>query len=241
MQSINRVMKIVDAFISVEPIPYLSITELSNKSGLPASSLHRILQAMIKQNMIKQDKERKLYTLGSVWLEYGLKVYDTMDYISHIRPELELLMQNVNSSVYLIQPHSDDSIIIERIDCPSQTIRTYDKLGLRVPIYEGIANLSMLANMKKETLDKLKNTNPNEEWPCIEEKLKQIKDYGYAIGEDEWSSGITTIATAIVDHYGNVFGALCVKLEKSETNLHEDLINKLIDTGNKISWKVNSY
>lgn len=241
MQSINRVMKIVDAFISVEPIPHLSITELSNKSGLPTSSLHRILQAMIKQNMIKQDKERKLYTLGSLWLEYGLKVYDTMDYISHIRPELELLMHDVNSSVYLIQPHSNDSIIIERIDCPSQTIRAYDKLGLRVPIYKGISNLAMLANMNKVTLEKLKSINPNEDWFSIEIKLEEIKDYGYAIGQDEWSIGITTIATAIVDHYGNVFGAICVKLEKSETSLHKDLIKELIDTRNKISWKVNSY
>lgn len=238
MQSIDRIMKIVDTFISMEPIPYLSITELSNRCNLPVSSLHRILQAMIKHKMIKQDKDRKLYTLGSVWLEYGLKVYDTIDYISHIRPELENLMRTVNSSVYLSRPDSGESIVIERIDCVSQTIRTYDKLGLRIPFQKGIANLAMLANMDKEDKQKIKSEKID--WSKLNEKLQKIKEKGYAFGEDEWSKNVVTIATPILNHYGKVVGAISVKLAKSkDQNAYNDVIKELVDTGNRVSWKMD--
>lgn len=231
MQSIDRVMKIASVFISANSIPYLSITELSSQCGLPVSSLHRILQGMIKHKLIKQDKERKLYTLGSGWLEYGLKIYDTMDYISYIRPELEQLMRSVDSSVYLLQPDLEESIVIERIDCINQTIRTYDKLGLRIPFPKGIANLVMLANMDE---------SKQQLWPHLENKFKEIKTQGYAFGEDEWSEGIVTIATAIVNHYGKVFGALCVKLAKTDDqNEYKKVIKELVDTGNQVSWKID--
>lgn len=240
MQSIDRVMSIINVFIEKEPNRYLSITELSEKSNLPMSSLHRILQAMIKHKMIKQDKKRKLYSLGSLWLEYGLKIYDTMDYISHIRPELEQLMKTVEASVYLTRPDGEESIVIERIDCISQTIRAYDKLGLRKPLYEGIANLAMLAHMDQEIQQKMLSRTSYEENEYYS-KLKQIRQNGYAIGEDEWSQGLITIATPIINHYKNIVGAISIKfINTIDERTKEEAIKQLINTGNKVSWKVDA-
>lgn len=233
-------MKIAQVFITNEPNRYLSITEIAKQTNLPLSSLHRILQAMIKHKMIKQDKERKLYTLGSIWLEYGLKIYDTMDYVSHIRPELESLMKTVNSSVYLSRPDEEDSIIIERIDCVSQTIRTYDKIGLRVPFHQGIANLVMYAHLDEEEQQKIKE-KIKVDWQEREKQLDKIRELGYAIGEDEWSTDVITIATPIVNHNRKVFGAVSVKLAKSDEENYDTVIKELIDTGNRISWKLDHY
>lgn len=233
-------MKIAEVFIANEPNRYLSITEISKQTNLPLSSLHRILQAMMKHKMIKQDKERKLYTLGTIWLEYGLKIYDTMDYVSHIRPELENLMKAVNSSVYLSRPDDEDSMIIERIDCISQTIRTYDKIGLRIPFHQGVANLAMLAHMDVEEQKKIKE-KLNVDWTERENLLDKVREQGFAIGADEWSTDVITIATPIVNHYRRVVGAVSVKLAKSNEEEYEGVIKKLIDTGNRISWKLDYY
>ncbi len=63
--------------------------------------MHRLLKAMIKQGMVEQDARTKCYQLGTIWLEYGLQVYDSMDYVNKIRPDLERLMREVDESVYL--------------------------------------------------------------------------------------------------------------------------------------------
>lgn len=240
MQSIDRIMKIVNAFVFTDPTRYMSITELSKECDLPLSSMHRILKAMEKHRMIKQDPEKKLYTLGMMWFEYGLRVYDTVDYVSTLRPELEKLMRNINSTVYLHRPIEKESIIIERIDCVNQTIRAYDKLGLRSSFDESIANLSMLAHMttiQRESLNESLHMGSN---PELDEQLNKIREQGYALGEDDWSKGITTVAAPINSPNKGVVGAISIKIEGLEPPQEQldESIKELINTSNTISWKM---
>ncbi len=243
MQTIDRVMKIIDVMISIDPNKYYTLTELSDACELPLSSLHRILKAMEKHEMIQQDPEKKLYTMGTVWLEYGLKIYDTMDYVSLLRPELENLMQTVNASVYLTRPVQKESIIIERIDCIDQTIRTYDQLGQRTPICEGITNLTMLAHMEPRQLEKTLLVTESSD-TIDKTELAKIKEEGFGLGEDDWSKGITTIAAPVINHYKEVVAAISIKL-MTDSNLTKQelsqMIDKVLDTSNRISWKIGPY
>lgn len=242
MQTIDRMMKIIDVMISIDPNKYYTLTELSDACDLPLSSLHRILKAMEKHEMIQHDSEKKLYTMGTVWLEYGLKIYDTMDYVSLLRPELEQLMQTVNASVYLTRPVQKESIIIERIDCIDQTIRTYDQLGQRTPIYEGIANLTMLAHMEARQLEKTLSLTKSS--AIDKAQLEKIKEEGFGLGEDDWSRGITTIAAPVINHYKEVVAAISIKL-MTDSNLTKkelsQMVDKVLDTSNRISWKIGPY
>jgi len=243
MQTIDRMMKIIDVMISIDPNKYYTLTELSDACELPLSSLHRILKAMEKHEMILQDPEKKLYTMGTVWLEYGLKIYDTMDYVSLLRPELERLMQTVNASVYLTRPVQKESIIIERIDCIDQTIRTYDQLGQRTPIYEGSANVTMLAHMETRQLEK--TLSPTESSNTIDQaQIEKIREEGFGIGEDDWSRGITTIAAPVINHYKEVVAAISIKL-MTDSNLTKkelsEMVDKVLDTSNRLSWKIGPY
>ncbi|MDQ7864513.1 helix-turn-helix domain-containing protein [Peribacillus frigoritolerans] len=89
MQSIDRAMNVIKVLVSNSSENWLSITELSQECDLPVSSMHRLLKAMSLHGLIQQDGQSKQYGLGNIWLEYGLRMYDKMDYISQIRPELE--------------------------------------------------------------------------------------------------------------------------------------------------------
>ncbi|WP_162805856.1 IclR family transcriptional regulator [Sporosarcina sp. PTS2304] len=240
MQTITRAMKIIDCFISSEPNRFFSITELSKQCDIPVSSIHRILNAMIKHELIQQDKERKLYGLGITWLEYGLKMYDTMDYVSIVRPDLEQLMKNVEASVYLRKPIGSESIIIERIDCTNQTILAHDKLGLRISLHEGQANLTMLAHMESDVIEEiLQNFIPENARNDFTTQLNKIKQDGFAIGEDS-NDGITTVAAPVLSHYGDIVGAVNVKIKSSTMTKEkkDQVISEVTNTVNKISWKM---
>lgn len=241
MQAINRAMKIINVFIANEPNRFYSITDLARKCDLPVSSMHRILNAMIKHDMIKQDRERKLYGLGTVWLEYGLKVYDTMDYISVLRPELENLRQSVEASVYLRRPIGKESIIIERIDCISQTIRAHDKLGLRTPMHIGAANLAMLANMPSDKAEEIiRQLVSEEERSDFNARLDKIRTDGYAAGQDERGDDISTVAAPILNHYGEVVGAVNIRVKSFELTDERKkfVVDEVVNAANKISWKM---
>ncbi|MCT6924065.1 IclR family transcriptional regulator [Metasolibacillus sp.] len=241
MQLLERAMTITKILASKANDAGMSISELSTKCDLPLSTLHRILQAMIKQGMVVQDSQTKHYHLGTIWMEIGLQVYDSMDYISKIRVELEQLARLVGESVYLNKPADLDTIIIERIDNPTNPIRIYDQLGIRVPMHIGAANKAILAALPpqraKEILQQLVS---KEEMERIETQLEQIKAQGFAISHGERTAGTSAIAVAIFNGFGDIVGAISIGFVSFNVSTEriEQLTQQLITTGRQVSMKL---
>ena len=243
MQSITRAMSVAKVLAAHANDKGISISELSKQCELPLSTMHRLLQAMIKQSMVEQDEHSKFYRLGMVWLEYGLQVYDTIDYVSKVRPELERLSKEVEESVYLSKPVGIEAMIVERIDSENNPIRIYDQLGLRIPLHIGAANKSILAAMpSSQTKSILSQLLPAGEIPNFLQALNQITKQGYAISHSERTEGTSSVAVSIKDSLGQIIGAISVGVVSF--SLTEEritfLTSKIIETGNNISAKLKS-
>ncbi len=241
MQLLERAMTIAKVLASEESENSLSISELSSKCDLPLSTLHRILKAMIKQGMIEQDEQTKQYRLGTIWMELGLQVYDTMDYISKIRPELERLARDVEESVYLNKPAGLDTIIIERIDSAANPIRIYDQLGIRIPMHIGAANKAILAAMPvAQAREILQQLIPHKEIIELEKQLEQIRQQGFATSHGERTAGTSSIAVSILNGFGEIVGAVSigfVSFNVSKEHI-QTLTECLLETGKRISMKL---
>ncbi|MGE7672480.1 IclR family transcriptional regulator [Lysinibacillus sp. NPDC094403] len=241
MQLLERAMTIAKVLASEASENSLSISELSAKCNLPLSTLHRILKAMIKEGMIEQDDQTKQYRLGTIWMELGLQVYDTMDYISKIRPELERLTREVEESVYLSKPAGLDTIIIERIDSAANPIRIYDQLGIRIPLHIGAANKAILATMPvsqaKEIIEQL---IPHEEIAELEAQLEQIRLQGFAISHGERTAGTSSIAVSILNGFNEVVGAVSIGFVSFNVSAEHinTLTERLVETGKRVSMKL---
>ena len=240
MQLLERAMTIAKVLASASENS-LSISELSAKCNLPLSTLHRILKAMIKEGMIEQDDQTKQYRLGTIWMELGLQVYDTMDYISKIRPELERLAREVEESVYLSKPAGLDTIIIERIDSAANPIRIYDQLGIRIPLHIGAANKAILATMPvsqaKEIIEQL---IPHEEIADLEAQLEQIRLQGFSISHGERTAGTSSIAVSILNGFNEVVGAVSIGFVSFNVSAEHinTLTERLVETGKRVSMKL---
>jgi len=241
MQLLERAMTIAKVLATETSENSLSISELSAKCDLPLSTLHRILKAMIKQGMIEQDEQTKQYRLGTIWMELGLQVYDTMDYISKIRPELERLARKVEESVYLSKPAGLDTIIIERIDSAANPIRIYDQLGIRIPMHIGAANKAILAampvNQANEIMEQLM---PHEEIAEFEAQLAIIRQQGFAISHGERTAGTSSIAVSILNGFGEVVGAVSIGFVSFNVSPEhiQNLTDSLVETGSRVSAKL---
>ncbi|WP_427109613.1 IclR family transcriptional regulator [Lysinibacillus xylanilyticus] len=241
MQLLERAMTIAKVLASEASENSLSISELSAKCNLPLSTLHRILKAMIKEGMIEQDDQTKQYRLGTIWMELGLQVYDTMDYISKIRPELERLAREVEESVYLSKPAGLDTIIIERIDSAANPIRIYDQLGIRIPMHIGAANKAILATMPvSQAKEIIKQLIPHEEIAELEAQLEQIRLQGFSISHGERTAGTSSIAVSILNGFNEVVGAVSIGFVSfNVTAEHINILTeRLMETGKRVSMKL---
>lgn len=241
MQSIARAMNIIHILSEQSTEHGMSISALAKASDLPLSTLHRILKAMIKQRMVEQDEQTKLYRLGSIWLEYGLKSYDSMDYITTIRPELDRLSKEVNESVYLSKPLHVESIVIERIDSEANPIRMYDQLGIRIPLHIGAANKAMLAAMSPEkSLPLIEQLVAPSEQQAFKEELLKIEQQHYAESHGERTDGTSSVAAPILNGLGEVIGAVSIGFVTFTATPEriQQLIQHVRITGENISAKM---
>ena len=149
--------------------------------------------------------------MGYTWLEYGLQMYDTFDFVGLIRPEMENLMHEVEESVYFSKPIGLEALVVERIDCPHNPIRIYDQLGIRIPMNIGAANKVMLAHMhKEEALKMINDLVPKEEIESFLQLLNTIRHKGYGESHGERTKGTSSVAAPIFNHSNELIGALSI-------------------------------
>jgi IclR family transcriptional regulator, KDG regulon repressor len=241
MQTIDRAMQVTAVLASNDTKRWFSITELSKECGLAVSTLHRLLQSMKEHGLIQQDPDLKLYSLGNKWLEYGLQMYDTFDFVSLIRPEMEKLMHEVEESVYFSKPVGLESLIVERIDCLQNPIRLNDQLGIRIPLHIGAANKTMLAHMTKHEMLKIVDSLlPEEEKEAFLEILKQTKEAGYGVSHGEKTKGTSSVAAPIFNQLSELIGAISIGyVDFNVTEEREQFLKeKIFEYGLRISRKL---
>lgn len=242
MQTIDRAMQVIKVLAGNDTKNWHSITDLSKECGLPVSTMHRLLHSMMQHGLIQQEADTKLYSMGNAWLEYGLQMYDTFDFVGLIRPEMEALMHECGESVYFSKPIGLESLIVERIDCPHNPIRIYDQLGIRIPMNIGAANKAMLAHMpKKEILKVVKKLVPvEEEKEAFLQLLNKIRNDGFAESHGEKTNGTSSVAAPIFDHSNDLIGAISIGyVSFNVTEERESFLkNKVLEYGMRISTKL---
>lgn len=242
MQTIDRAMQVIKVLAGNDTKRWYSITDLSKECELPVSTMHRLLHSMMQHGLIQQEAETKLYSMGNAWLEYGLQMYDTFDFVGLIRPEMEALMHECEESVYFSKPIGLESLIVERIDCPHNPIRIYDQLGIRIPMNIGAANKVMLAHMpKNEAVKIVKKLGPIEEDKAdFLNLLNKIHSDGVAESHGERTKGTSSVAAPIFDHSNELIGAISIGyVSFNVTEERENFLrNKVMEYGMRISTKL---
>ena len=243
MQSITRAMTVAKVLANHPNDKGITISELSKECDLALGTIHRLLQSMAHEGLVEQDEETKKYRLGIRWLEYGLHVYESVDYVKKIRPEMEQLSREVEESIYFSKPLGTEAMVVERIDSENNPIRIHDRLGVRIAMNIGASNKAMLASMPIDQAEHiLKELISPEEIPGMLEKLDTIRQQGYATSHAELTEGTASVAVSLKDSFGQIIGA--ISIDMLSYNLTEErlefLTTKVIETGKRISQKIGA-
>lgn len=180
-----------------------SLKEVSQVTGLSKSQMHRILVTLTKRGYIQQDEETRQYRLGiNTWL-LASAVKSPQMQIEVVRSVLDELSDEVGETAFLSTLHMGSVLYLYTKMSPKPTL-AYLQVGNRVPIHATASGKAMLSTKDsayvKEIigggLEKLtKHTASTLE--RLNAELEETRQRGYAIERDEWSIGLSAIATAI--------------------------------------------
>lgn len=239
-KTVVRTMTILDLF---EEHAELSFQEIIELSGIPKTSVYRMLKSLEEMSFLEKGEDAK-YRLGLIFLKYGHLVSNRIDIRQVAYPLMETLHNDVKEAVNLIIRQEDEAVYIEKLDT-QQKVRLYTAVGRRSPLYAGACSRVILSFLPNEEIDQYlasvelksfaKGTILDKE--MLREKIQQTRANGYTVSYSELENYTSAIAAPIFDYKGEIIAG--ISIAGFEANYEEEQLILLVDKIKKTALEIS--
>ncbi len=182
----------------------LDINQLANLSGIPLSSLYRLLDTLTAMGFLNRNQEDRTYSLGFKLLYLGNQARLQLPLVDVIKPFLEDLTQKTGETTNLVVEDQGEAVYVERVDSP-HPLRITHMIGKKAPLHATGVGKCLLAwrpvqevieiidkkGMAKLTPNTINNIND------LLQELQIVREKGYALDCEECEIGIRCVAAPI--------------------------------------------
>jgi IclR family acetate operon transcriptional repressor len=204
MADIGRATVVLDAI--AESSGSLTLTELALRTGLPRSTVHRIVQSLEQELFVVRLPDRQGYSLGPGLLKFGMGAH--LKLLSANRPQLAQLARVMNEHVELAVFSGREVVVVDQLASPDR-LRGVTKVGKSFSLHASCIGTALLAHLPADRVSDLvrepltrftANTivDPAE----LTARLDRIRLSHIAIDNEEHDVGISAVATGFVGPTG---------------------------------------
>lgn len=195
----------------------LGLRELSEISGLPVGTVHRLVAALARRGYVRQNPATRRYTVGPAALALAERLRTADDLPNRAQPFLCRLVQLTGESANLAALDGTQAVYLAHV-APSRTVRMFTAVGNRAPLYATGTGKVLLANLDAARLDALLDhldlraytaTTITDRERLLEE-LRTIRAQGFAHDDGELEDGVRCIAVPVRDRTQQVVAALSI-------------------------------
>ncbi len=213
-----------------------SLADLSRQTGIPKSSLFRILLTLDHNSLVHFDEARSTYSLGFKLIDWGHRALDKIDLKTITHPHLVRLAHETKESYYVAVLDDNEVIIIDRADTPD-IWSMVARLGQRSPIHATATGQVLVADLAPEVLDgvlatiTLKKFTPSTivSVAKLRKRLREVHEHGFSVADAEYKPDLCAIATPIRDHHGRATAALMTALHSDRARRNKALVANSIE------------
>lgn len=199
-----RALKVLSYFASESPVH--SSIELSRKLGLTKNSVYRCLETLVHVGYLVRDVSGSRYELGPGVAQLHSPRWRAPEIRALCRPFMERLSEMTSEAVHLMVPSGHQAIGVESIE--GQGIAFRFPIGAALPLHVSPGSRCILAalpdseveeyireNFPLRQFTKGTITDPAE----LRENVRQIRDQGYALSQEDFQIGRVGIAFPVLD------------------------------------------
>jgi DNA-binding IclR family transcriptional regulator len=209
-----RLFAILDAF-TAPPASSLTLTAISQRSGIPLSTVHRLVAEWVKWGgLARQDDGR--YSLGMRLWELGVQTPTARNLRTIALPYLEDLYEATREHVNLAILDGQDALFLEKLS-GHHAVRVISRVGGRLPLHATGVGLVLLAYAPLGVIQDYLSvplqrflpqtvTSPDE----LRKRLAGIRSQGIVYMSEEMTAGSSSIAAPIRDRTGQVVAAVSI-------------------------------
>jgi DNA-binding IclR family transcriptional regulator len=130
IQSIERAMRVLSLFGHEEP--YLSLPQLTERSGLGRASTHRYATALRREGLLRYDPARNLYSLGPRILGLASVAMASLRVVAIAGQHMDQLAYDLNETVVLSVADAGAAIVARVSEAPRRSVLISPRLGMRL-------------------------------------------------------------------------------------------------------------
>ena len=186
-----------------------SLREIETHTGIPRSTLHRLLLALEKQEWVYRDSLSERFRPG---VRFFLLHKGNLFHQSLIRaaaPEMEALVQKTGKTAVMSVLEGSSGRCIHHVE-PQQGVKYVAHRGMSIPLYAGATGKVLLAFCPEDERERfLKEELPKTvDVSRLRHELDDIRRKGYAYSREEWMEHAGDISVPVFDKRGNFVAQL---------------------------------
>ncbi|MBX5436282.1 MAG: IclR family transcriptional regulator [Alicyclobacillaceae bacterium] len=243
---VERTVRILDCFSFERPMQ--AIDDIVRCTGLPKTTVYRILWTLEKNGLIHYDERDNRYRLGFKLLEYGGIVLQNLDIRREAEPFLEELQRETECLVLLAVRQGDTFQYVLRLDSDDD-FQPQSYLGRRRVLHYGIIGRMLMAYLPRDEVRQIVEVHPLEastpdtivEEEAFYAQLDEMRRRGYGVDVGGTFPGFTGISAPVFGPGQEVVAAIGIaaptfRLETKEAL--EGAIAKVVRTARQISRRM---
>lgn len=220
--------------------------ELSQRSGLPRQTLHRLLKALEAEQLIERTDDQR-YQLGPRMFQFAGRAIEQNGILRRAEPDLRRLSELTRETTHLAVRSGQQMVYLLRQDSP-QAVRLATHVGGRVELHASSIGKSLLAFLpedeREEIIDELEMPRITEYTVTskkrLREQLAEIAQQGYSVASQESEIDVKCYGAAILDHRRMPVAGVSVSVPifRLHPVPQKHYIEPLLETCSRISEKI---
>lgn len=218
IRAVERALELLEAFSIAEP--EFNLTELSERLGLNASTVFRLLATLQGRGYVEQSPENGRYRLGSACLRLGSVYLAQADLRRRLTPLLVTLRDECRETVHLatLDRKRMEVVYLEKLEGLLPIGLMGSRVGGRSPAYCTGLGKAMLAHESPEAVQAFYQAHGLQAYTpqttttleTLSRELAGIRRRGYALDNAEHEPGVKCVAAPVWNHRQEVIGAISV-------------------------------
>ncbi|HEY3758276.1 MAG TPA: IclR family transcriptional regulator [Solirubrobacteraceae bacterium] len=232
--SLRAGLAILNCFSAEHPV--LGIANLADELSMSRSTTHRYASTLVALGYLEQDQARR-YRLAPRVVDVGMSVLDSMALRGKAREHLLELREQTGRTVSLAVLDGADVRYIDRLRGWRRGQHAVDLnlgVGARVPANCSAMGKVLMANLPDSERDRLvagldlarRGPKSITSKKALRSELDQVREDGWAIGDEELAPGVRTIAAPVMNREGEVVAAIGMPVP-AEAFTREELLEVL--------------
>lgn len=203
-ESIRAVERALDVLMCfTNQTPELTMTQISELVGLNKSTVHRLLTTLEGKRFVERNAATGVYKPGIRLLQMAFLTMEHNDLRRLAAPFLHNLCNQFRENVNLSILDGSDVVYVDAIES-SQRVKLAAAPGQRLPAFCTASGKAILAFLPEENIKRiLEHGMPRYTQKTLTspelffENIRQVRELGFAISDQEYEDGINAIAAPI--------------------------------------------